>query len=75
MGGAFETPDCDPLASGCLLQRKLVPFLLRFTNRIWPGLTEFVPPMWQAEADTELTLSAWPATAVGQILFTMVKFC
>ena len=25
--------------------------------------------MWQAEADTELTLSALPATAVGQILF------
>ena len=24
--------------------------------------------MWQAEADTELTLSALPATAVGQIL-------
>ena len=23
-------------------------------------------PMWQAEADTELTLSASPATAVGQ---------
>ena len=24
--------------------------------------------MWQAEADTELTLSALPATAVGEIL-------
>ena len=31
-------------------------------------LTEFGPPMWQAEADTELTLFASPATAVGQIL-------
>ena len=29
--------------------------------------------MWQAEADTELTLSALPATAVGQILPTMAK--
>ena len=34
-------------------------------------LTEFGPPMWQAEADTELTLSASPTTAVGQILLTM----
>ena len=31
--------------------------------------------MWQAKADTELTLSALPATAVGQILLTMAKFC
>ena len=38
-------------------------------------LTEFGPPMWQTEADTELTLSASPATAVGQILLTMAKFC
>ena len=35
------------------------------TNRIWPGFTEFGPPMWQAEADTELTLSASPAATVG----------
>ena len=35
------------------------------------GLTEFGPPMWQAEADTELTLSASPATAVGQSKLTM----
>ena len=39
------------------------------------GFTEFGPPMWQAEADTELTLSASPATAVGPILLTMAKFC
>ena len=26
----------------------------------------FGPPMWQAEADTELTLSGSPTTAVGQ---------
>ena len=38
-------------------------------------LTEFGLPMWQDEADTELTLSALPATAVGQILLTMAKFC
>ena len=29
------------------------------------GVTPFGPPMWQAEADTELTLSASPTTAVG----------
>ena len=40
-----------------------------------PGLTEFGPPMWQAEADNELILFASPATAVGQILLTMAKFC
>ena len=27
--------------------------------------------MWQAEVDTKLTLSALPATAVGQILLPM----
>ena len=39
-----------------------------WTNRIWPGLTEFGPSMWQAEAGTELTLSALPAQQ-------WVKFC
>ena len=28
-------------------------------NRIWPWLTEFGPPMWQTEAETE-PLSALP---------------
>ena len=28
------------------------------TNVSSPGLTPIGPPMWQAEADTELTLSA-----------------
>ena len=53
--------------------------LILFTidQQIWPGLTEFGPPMWQAEADTvnELILSVLPATAGGQILLTMAKFC
>ena len=31
------------------------------------------PPMWQAEADTELTLSAWPVTAVGQLTLTLAN--
>ena len=29
--------------------------------------------MWQAEADKELTLSAWPATAVGEQTLTRAK--
>ena len=35
----------------------------------------FGPPMWQAEADTELTLSASPttATAVGQKALALAK--
>ena len=32
-----------------------------------PRLTPIRPAMWQAEADTELTLSASPAKAVGQL--------
>ena len=44
-------------------------------KRFWPGLTEFGPPLWQAEADAELKLSASPATAVGQILLNKAKFC
>ena len=30
--------------------------------------------MWQAEADTELTLSALPATAVGQLKLTLANW-
>ena len=29
--------------------------------------------MWQAEADKELTLSAWPATAVGEQTLTLAN--
>ena len=36
-------------------------------------VTEFGPPMWQAEADKELTLSASPATAVGHLALTLVN--
>ena len=39
---------------------------LPWSNAFWPGLMPFGPPMWQAEADTELTLPASPTTAVGQ---------
>ena len=34
-----------------------------YTNDNSPGLTPIGPPMWQAEADTELTMSASSATA------------
>ena len=37
------------------------------------GVTPFGPPMWQAEADTELTLSASPPTAVGQKALALAK--
>ena len=30
--------------------------------------------MWQAEADAELTLSALPATAVGQSMLTLANY-
>ena len=44
-----------------------------WSNAFWPGLTPFGPPMWQAEADTELTLSASPTTAVGQKALALAK--
>ena len=37
-------------------------------------LTQIGPYMWQAEADTELTLSASPATAVGKLTLTLVNW-
>ena len=37
------------------------------------GVTPFGPLMWQAEADTELTLSASPTTAVGQKALALAK--
>ena len=47
--------------------------LLPWSNAFWPLLTPFGPPMWQAEADTELTLSASLTTAVGQKALSMAK--
>ena len=41
--------------------------------QIWPGLTPFGPLLWRAEADTELTLSASPTTAVGQKALALAK--
>ena len=52
-----------------LISKNLVPW----SNAFWPGLTPFGPPMWQAEADTELTLSASPTTAVGQKALALAK--
>ena len=39
-----------------------------------PGLTPIGPPIWQAEADTELTMSATPVTAVGQLALTLANW-
>ena len=52
----------------CLVKKLEVKIknLVPWSNAFWPGLTPFGPPMWQAEADKELTLSALPVTAVGQ---------
>ena len=44
-----------------------------WSNVFGPGLTPFGPPMWQAEADTEMTLSASPSTAVGQKALALAK--
>ena len=37
-------------------------------------LTPVRPHIWQAEADLELTLSALPATAVGQLTLTLANW-
>ena len=37
------------------------------------GVTPLDPPMWQAEADTELTLFASSTTAVGQKALALAK--
>ena len=44
---------------------------LPYTKANSPGLTLIGPPMWQAEADTEPTLTASPITAVGQSMLTL----
>ena len=45
----------------------------KLVDRYYRGVTPFGPPMWQAEADTELTLSASPTTAVGQKALALAK--
>ena len=45
-----------------------------YSNLDSPGLTQIGSPMWQAEADTELTLSALLATAVCQLTLTLVNW-
>ena len=51
-----------------LFQKIVSAVMVPYTNRIWPGLTEFAPPLWQVEADSVTFMSASPATAEGQIL-------
>ena len=43
------------------------------SNAFWPELAPFGPPMWQAEADTEFTMSGSPTTAVGQKALALAK--
>ena len=40
--------------------------MMKLSNLLYRGVTPFGPLLWQAEADTELTLSASPFAAVGQ---------
>ena len=47
--------------------------MIPWSNTFWPGLTPFGPPMWQAETDTELILSASATTAVGQKALALAK--
>ena len=71
----FAARTFKPTIFSLIIFSSVVTLGIPQTNRIWPGLTEFGPPMWQTEADTELTLSALPATIVGQILLTLAKLC
>ena len=48
-------------------------YRLPWSNGFWPELTPFGPIMWQAEVDTELTLSASPTTAAGQKALALAK--
>ena len=57
----------------CKIYLNFFILLVPWSNAFWPGLTPFGPPMWQAEADTELTLSASPTTAVGQKALALAK--
>ena len=68
------------LKEGYIRQQMYVPHYSKETNipwskAFWPGLTPFGPHMWQAGAETELTLTVSPTTAVGQkALFHGKKF-
>ena len=67
--------EVDSKSLGCTSNTDLRSWWLAlpWSNAFWPGLTPFGPPMWQAEADTELTLSASPTTAVGQKALALAK--
>ena len=50
----YKCTLCGRRAKDCpSVLLKMIPW----SNAFWPGLTPFGPPMWQAEADTELTLT------------------
>ena len=51
-----------------MITRKLGAALARYR-----GVTPLGPPMWQAEADTELKLSASPTKEVGQKALALAK--
>ena len=47
--------------------------MMKLSNLLYRGVTPFGPLLWQAEADTELTLSASPTTTVGQKALALAK--
>jgi len=54
-------------------QQKTLDYGIPYTKICSPGLTSVRPPMWQAEAVKELTLSASPAKAVGEQTLTLAN--
>ena len=67
-----------------LLSWLLLFFLLGIIGQPYRSITEFGPPIWQAEADKELTLSTLPATRSGPnsvsngnywVMFVRAKNC
>ena len=79
--GFFHTQFCFCLAIPSSTRQKIKwnedfsSVLVPWSNAFWPGLTPFGPHMWQAGAETELTLTVSPTTAVGQkALFHGKKF-
>ena len=52
--------------------QKLMHSKLPWSNAFWLGLTPFGPPVWQAQADTELT-STSPTAAVDQKALHLAK--
>ena len=49
--------------------------MLSLVESMYRGVTPLSPLLWQAEADTELTLSVSPTTEVGQKALAQARRC